>query len=328
MFIIIVISLAKQNTMYKDLTISIELLTDDPVRVEQINSYLEHDSKGQFTTPVKKIAEKYNIPQKQLLEEIKPLFWVTDQSCYCRNCTKCLKKYNVRSDLFINLDRQNICDDCTQEKINQEKEKQRNKLLSGFENLVHRTLSQLDYEIFVHLCQDKLSRNQIANQLGLSYKSLENKVRFFKEINLLYSEYGSDIQIVPEYKALFESYVTTKKVRSIFGSKPNFHLYKELLKKYPFVYPEIPICAFLDINLIKQEIPIEYFNYLKSARVDFAVCDSDGIPLFVIEFQGSGHENEDQKRKDEIKLKAVELSGIPLHYYAFNKVTQKAEPIS
>jgi hypothetical protein len=47
-------------------------------------------------------------------------------------------------------------------------------------------------------------------------------------------------------------------------------------------------------------------------RVDFVQCDSESRPLIVYEYQGSGHSNPEEARKDSFKKIIVEAVGLKL----------------
>ena len=54
------------------------------------------------------------------------------------------------------------------------------------------------------------------------------------------------------------------------------------------------------------------FASINSKRVDFLVIDAFGEPRLVIEYQGSGHYQDDAEDRDAVKRLALERAGVPL----------------
>ncbi|RMD65828.1 DUF2726 domain-containing protein [Candidatus Pacearchaeota archaeon] len=104
-----------------------------------------------------------------------------------------------------------------------------------------------------------------------------------------------------------------RRVRLIFGSPKAQELYRELKRKYLFVYPEIPICAFIAKEQVEHLFSEDWhFSYFLTARVDFVVCEPDGKPKFAVEYQGGYHESAEQRKKDRFKKLVLNEVGLPL----------------
>jgi hypothetical protein len=103
----------------------------------------------------------------------------------------------------------------------------------------------------------------------------------------------------------------TARVKSIFGSPKALQLYKKLKLEHLYVYPEIPICAFVDREQVEHTFSEPWHRgYFLTCRVDFVVCDPDGKPEFVIEYQGGYHQSADQKKKDAFKKMVLAEVGV------------------
>lgn len=57
----------------------------------------------------------------------------------------------------------------------------------------------------------------------------------------------------------------------------------------------------------------EAFSAINSKRADFCLTDKNFYPIAMIEFYGSGHDDETSKERDEVKKKAAECAGIIYH---------------
>ncbi|WP_133511410.1 DUF2726 domain-containing protein [Candidatus Thiosymbion oneisti] len=55
------------------------------------------------------------------------------------------------------------------------------------------------------------------------------------------------------------------------------------------------------------------FSVINSKRVDFCLTDKNFYPIAMIEYYGSGHDDETSKERDEVKKKAAENAGITYH---------------
>lgn len=99
-----------------------------------------------------------------------------------------------------------------------------------------------------------------------------------------------------------------------FGSPLALELYRLLKREHAFIYPEIPLCAFIERSAVEHIFTESWHSvYFLTCRADFVVCErNDGIPSLVIEYHGSYHEEEKQKEKDSFKKAVLELVGIPI----------------
>lgn len=102
-------------------------------------------------------------------------------------------------------------------------------------------------------------------------------------------------------------------MKSIFGSPKVFQLYRKLKERHLFVYPEIPICVFVEKEHVKH-LFVEKLHegYFLTCRVDFLVCDNTGKSELAVEYHGGYHEADEQKTKDAFKEKLLGEVGLPL----------------
>jgi hypothetical protein len=107
---------------------------------------------------------------------------------------------------------------------------------------------------------------------------------------------------------------TQRRVKSIFGSPRALELYRKLKREHAFVFPEIPICAFIERSGVSHLFTETWHeNYFLTCRIDFLVCDPEGKPTEALEYQGSYHSDSHQRRKDDFKRQLLEEAGLPIH---------------
>ena len=55
-------------------------------------------------------------------------------------------------------------------------------------------------------------------------------------------------------------------------------------------------------------------------RLDFVITNQNSLPKFGVEFQGSYHQNSDQKIKDDFKEALLNEVGLSIQYYTYADV--------
>lgn len=85
----------------------------------------------------------------------------------------------------------------------------------------------------------------------------------------------------------------------------NFLLH--MVKKYDYpvrVFPQVSLG-----EILKTENKSAFFS-INSKRVDFVIADKNNMPCAVVEYQGSGHWQNNARKRDAIKKLACEKAGI------------------
>lgn len=155
-------------------------------------------------------------------------------------------------------------------------------------------------------------------QWGLSLDRAEKFYRKLVSLNLVNDNIETLPSILPE--AIEDN--LAEKTKSIWENTPiEKDIYKSLIKKVKnlYVFPQVPYSAFTDRKKI-EHLFIEFknlisnpANYYLQCRTDFLLCDKQGVPKAVIEYQGGGHQEEDKKFKDEFKQRILQENGIILN---------------
>jgi hypothetical protein len=109
------------------------------------------------------------------------------------------------------------------------------------------------------------------------------------------------------------NFQTRSKVKTVFGSSKNLDLYRRLKKELPFVFPEMPISAFIDKSQVEHLFTEDWhYSYFLKARIDCVSCDSEGIPYRAYEYQGGHHQDGEQAKKDAFKKLLLLEVDLPL----------------
>ena len=78
-----------------------------------------------------------------------------------------------------------------------------------------------------------------------------------------------------------------------------------------FVYPEIPLCAFIDKDHIEHLLNGErQHDLFLKVRVDFLICNEEGKPEVVFEYNGGYHEDPTRIEQDKFKKDLLAAVGI------------------
>lgn len=77
-------------------------------------------------------------------------------------------------------------------------------------------------------------------------------------------------------------------------------------------YPNVLLRSFIDLDSIGSMIPNSFREFACRSQVDILLCTSDEDPVAGFELDSSWHDSGDAKRRDDIKNKLFELSGLPL----------------
>lgn len=292
---------------------------------------VDEEYKIKFTKTVKEIQEKYDLHRDTIIKTAKKNSYVFEETLKCCDCDEILieKKRNTRAGFYkINLNEDNnlLCPSCyevetlleekRQEDIKKkEYDKDMEKHIRAIENGVYETLSPLELNYLINLA--KIGKSyEVAKIMGISERKRERFHNKMEELKLIIFHYRTGYHMNPDFNKALCKLDTYSNIKSVFGSKLAAELYKKLKKEHLYVYPEIPLAAFIKKEQV-EHLFVEnwHINYFLMCRLDFVVTNPEGIPKFGVEFQGSYHENKDQKVKDSFKLKIMNEIGLEIQYY-------------
>ncbi|NCD07571.1 MAG: DUF2726 domain-containing protein [Spirochaetia bacterium] len=293
------------------------------INKEVITKYWEIISRNKqpliFKYMVKDIVEEFGLKQQEISKVVRENSEVIIKDNVCVGCGKYISVARSRSELIDDVrlfcnNEYKECNRCRkiredEEILNKEKEEEE-KIAFLFEkhnesiiNTRYEELNDLEWNYLVRIGSQYTTPTQVAKKLGLSIKQ-GNKIlnKLFDMSLLVNNPYKQEIGINDNFANKLKDIGIKNKVKPIFGSELAKKAFRQLKKKYLFVYPEIPVCAIIEKENIDHLLTESWhYNYFLTCRLDFVVTDREGVPEFGVEFQGSYHTDGDQYKKDEFK---------------------------
>lgn len=192
------------------------------------------------------------------------------------------------------------------------------------ESFVHgayESLNAMQYNFLKNLskAQDYHDACRIS---GIHPKKGRQTLTMLSKLYLLsFSQDEQGYYILP---ALSDALKKADVAKPVFGSKKAEELFRLLKSLHYAVFPEIHLCTFINIKHIRHVFwePWEE-KYFYFSRVDFLVCDRDGIPCLAVEFDGGYHvADSTQQKKDELKESILQAAGIKVARYTGQDLQQ------
>lgn len=307
--------------------IQVEFLTDDKCLQELCTMYWQSDEDGKYQQKVTDIAKKFNLKDHEVASIVRKHCRVFRTDLLCENCGDPVKYLDSRADVSIGRrDREYYrycekCKDIVQKQEEEEKQKQdiilrqqkETKMQEAFQNGIYESLNLLEFNFLVALATSE-NLTDARKKVGLSEKDATNIFERLNELHLINFRIGIEgYSLLGDLNIALHEIGLQHKVKSIFGSPKSLELYRKLKREYLFVYPEIPICAFINKTQIEHLFTENWHAmYFLTARVDFVICDTEGKPTFAVEYQGGYHKAIDQIEKDKFKKAILKEVGLPI----------------
>jgi hypothetical protein len=312
----------------------IELLTEDKNTRELCTAYWEMDTDGNFTHSLANLAERFHIGQVAITSAAKKNCRAFPENRFCKQCQKPTVYVDNRKKaqtVWLNA-KPDYCKKCQQEKDEQvqlqtkeqsklqvelkaeisRKEKE-DKMLEAVEDGRLHSLKTLQFNFLAALASCE-SISEARRKIGISQKYAAQLIDELHKLHLLnYDAETDSCHLLNELTTLLQNDGLKRKVKSVFGSSKNLDLYRRLKKELPFVFPEMPMSAFIEKSQVEHLFTEEWhFSYFLKARIDCVACDSEGIPYRAFEYQGGHHKDGEQTKKDDFKKLILEEVGLPL----------------
>lgn len=307
--------------------IQVEFVTDDKSLQELCTAYWQGDDEGKFTQKVADIAARFNLQVHEVATVVRKHCRAFRTDRLCENCGKPVKYLDSRADLSIRWrsgEELRFCETCQhdiderkqQERQNQAKILKRQKeakMHEALQNGVYETLNLLEFNFLVALATTD-DFDVARKKVGLSEKDATTIFGKLNDLHLVNHRVGiQGYALLGELETALQGIGYQRRVKPIFGSPKSLELYRKLKGEYLFVFPEIPICAFIDKAQVEHLFTENWHAmYFLTARVDFVVCDPEGKPIFAVEYQGGYHKSHDQIGKDKFKRIILNEVGLPL----------------
>ena len=295
----------------------IEYLTDNPEDQMLCQMYWKRDKDGQeYTHKSRDVAEKFGYRPGQLQHVLPKLCRAYFAENVCQTCRKVLRYVSSRSAATPAIE--TICDECCkkgkEEKRQAGKVEKEQLMQRAFDSGKYESLPDLEYSFLIALAKTDGGLKPVCRELGIAHELGVKLLNKFHEMHLV--NWGSDgFYFLQEVQVVYAGQPRKKRTKPVFGSKKALALYRVLKRRHLFVFPEIPICAFIDMKDVSHLFTESWHSgYFLMARIDFVVCDRSGDVRFGLEYQGGYHGSSDQIKKDAFKRKLLNEVGVPLNH--------------
>lgn len=199
-------------------------------------------------------------------------------------------------------------------------------LRESWKNGNYERLNKIEFNYLKKVITEYLKDNgksaySSGHEMGFNNSSCNIMFEKFYQFHLIDYVEGTGWFVPKEIGLLFESLPEENSVKSIFGSPKAEELYRILKAKYLFVFPEIPLCAFINKDIIAHLFTESWHEgYFLNCRIDFVITNREGVPYLAYEYQGGYHENEEQIKKDNFKTIILCEVKIPLKHITSGEI--------
>ena len=301
-----------------------EYLSANEKDKELCDLYWDTNEYREFIYKVADLAKKFGLEKGIVPNLVKKKCRAYFTHDICKKCGLPVRFLSSREDAKSGYAIILICKKCEQNKEEEREvreEKERTKLYSqkkmkmrdAFESGIYESLSLLEFNFLIHLATSN-NIDIARKKVGISKESASNFIENFNNMDLINFNVGiKGYELIPEFEEALKNIKLKKNVKSIFGSAKAKEVYRLLKRKYMFVFPEIPLCSFIEKEIIEHLLDESWkTNYFLTCRIDFIVCDLEGIPEFGVEYQGGYHKSKEQMKKDDFKVKILNEIGLSL----------------
>jgi hypothetical protein len=301
--------------------------TEDAKAQEFCRAYWETDADGKPVHKVADIAEKLGVKQQDVVKYVQKHSQAYLAEMVCGKCGDPIVFLKSRADISTVVRERvgrEFCPDC-QDRIEEQKaEVRRNEkrklydsktkqMQLAFETGVYETLDLLEFKFLVALVSCR-NVEAATKRIGLSHQNAEKFRRKFNDLHLINDGIGIEgyYEFIPEFEKALERLSLRQIVNPIFNPQ-TLKLYRKLKQEHLFVYPEVPIAAFIQRSDVENLLTEGWHsNYFLNARVDFLICDEVGMPLSVVEYHGGHHESEHRTKLDSFKEMILRKAGLAM----------------
>lgn len=320
--------------------IKLEFQTNNKETIDLCKLYWKINENHKFIHKISELAGKFNFSKSlQITEKVKQSCRGYSGDYLCINCNQPVGYFTSRAEYIGGSWKWNyegLCSQCEEkQKQKEEKEKEKEekiqraekleKMQIAFENGIYESLNNLEFNFLIVLSTSEHTE-KARKKIGLSAKDAMSIIDKFIKLNLI-NETEKGYEFLPKLKEALQKISLLRRVKSIFTSPKSLKLYRKLKQEYLFVYPEIPLCAFVEKEQIEHLFTKSWHGrYFLTCRIDFIICDHDGKPIFAVEYQGGYHESTQQREKDIFKEKILNEVGLPLRKFT-SKELYNSNPI-
>ena len=307
--------------------LKVNIKTEDPIERQICVAYWDWEPVYGFRQNIAAIARNFGVSSSQVNSIVERGCVAHRADCVCRRCgvpsALFTRRYHFESivgDIYSDPDQFEYCSTCHPIVKLEEKEswaKSKVEMMKwAFDDLVHQSLEPVEFDFLVQLASNS-SIISAANQVNISRKYAIKLLARLDAIHLIdwhnkskltWEDWEARVSMLDELKSMLREEKSRRRVKSIF-STDSLDLFRKLKSRYPFVFPELPLCTFIDRSDVESLLQGDDLNLFTTCRVDFLVCDRDGSPISAVEHdmvhRGDSHLN-------EFKRKILAAVGLPV----------------
>ncbi len=297
------------------------ILTEDPAIADICRRYWQQASNGHFIIRPKQLAAELGISTTKLAHLISHNSTVRCAHGKCPVCgTFWYTSVHSHEGLQHSGWRKDLCDGCKQEAERAQQEQARIeriekpfKMHEAFERGAWQALKPLELNLLIEIARSA-NLSDAFRKVGLSNSRGQTVFERLVKMDLIGLTEDQKYWLDEELRELLSNQPLKRQVKSIFGSPKALDAFRQLKRQHAFVFPEIPVCAFVQRSDVEHLFSEAWHgNYFLTCRVDFVICDADGKPTGAVEYQGSYHYNGGQRSKDYFKRRMLEAVGLSLY---------------
>lgn len=278
-----------------------------------------------YSKPIAAIAREFNTTVGRVNAIVERGCFTERTDYKCWRCDKPIsvfrRRYQFEHSLYANVHEPDTYGYCNPCRIEIERENQENRVQAKLEQMrqavessIYQSLEPVELGFLVQLASSfSIEMAQIS--AGISKKYATKLLKKFDALYLIHRKAPSNtlgaVNMLDELKNILRSAPAPRKGKSIFACQEALDLFRKLKTKHPFVYPEVPVCAFIENSEIQRHVEEGDLNRFMTCRVNFLICEQDGTPVCAVDYQ-TDFEDAEQTKRRELKTKVLSAIGLPL----------------
>jgi hypothetical protein len=291
----------------------VTITTDDPIERQICEAYWDWYPE-RFVEPIAQIARRFGLRVQQVNEIVQRGCVATRTDCKCYRCGQPTvwfrRRYEfegVVGDIFSTPEEFDYCVECKpivrQEEQESLAESKIDAMKWAFDGLIHQSLEPIAFDFLVQLASNP-SLIKSVHAVNISRKHAVKLLAILDELHLIdwrnrskltWEDWEAPVKMLDDLKNMLSNEKSRRRVKSIFNTG-RLAVFRKLKSHYPFVFPEVPLCTFIDRLYVEQFCQGDDVNLFMTCRVDFLICDRDGIPITAIELDGGDPHLKEFKR--------------------------------
>jgi hypothetical protein len=312
-----------------DAGLELRITTDDPLEREICEAYWAVDDRRTFLESIASVARRFGITSQQVNSTVVRCCTAVFLKFQCERCGKNTalfkRRYELEAAHFVEYsDDPRQFDYCPECRVEEKREQQERRaqakmeaMRGAFEGSKYEALTTVEYDFLVQLAASSFP---IQAQLHLKI-SRRDAIKILERLNSLdlinwskkketRESLFQPVIMREELKTTLQGEKSRRQVRRILSPKA-LELFRKLKLNHPFVYPEVPLCVFIDQSDVEHLFEPGDLNHFLASRVNFLICERDGLPICAVEYQAGTSEG-GERRGILFKRRMLDAVGLPL----------------